>query len=359
VAEGNDQEKTEPATDKKRSDARAKGQVAKSQEISSVAILLGSLAVFMFGGSWVFLNLKEFMGYSFQNIGTTRLNDVVSVRNLIATAFKSAILTLSPLMFTVLVVGVAANIAQVGFQFSSKSLTPDISRLNPLNGIKKLFSLRSLVEVFKSQVKIIFVGVIAFVILWKEVENIPGLIQAEDVMQILLFIGRVAFNIAFFVCLALIILAVLDFAYQRWQHEKDLKMTKQEVKDETKQTEGDPQVKRRIRSVQKEMAMRRMMEAVPKADVVITNPTHLAIALKFDSGEMAAPRVEAKGAGLIAERIREIATEHNIPIVEQKPLARTLFKSVEIGEFIPVDLYRAVAEVLAYVYRLKGMNGRG
>ncbi len=153
----------------------------------------------------------------------------------------------------------------------------------------------------------------------------------------------------------MIVLAVIDYIYQRWQHAQDLKMTKQEVKDEHKQAYGDPQIKARIRGVQLEMARRRMMEAVPEADVVITNPTHLAIALKFDAREMMAPRVLAKGAGHIAQRIREIAVEHQIPIVEEKPLARALFKMVEIGEYIPAELYRAVAEVLAYIYRLKGM----
>jgi len=190
-----------------------------------------------------------------------------------------------------------------------------------------------------------------------DMKEFPILIH-QEVGQILVFIARVSLKVCFFVCLALIVLAVLDFIYQRWQHEEDLKMTKQEVKDEQKQTYGDPKVKARIRSVQLEMARRRMMEAVPGADVVITNPTHLALALKFDAREMIAPRILAKGSGHIAERIREIAVEHQIPIVEEKPLAQALFKMVEIGDYIPAELFRAVAEVLAYVYRLKGMYAR-
>jgi flagellar biosynthetic protein FlhB len=185
-------------------------------------------------------------------------------------------------------------------------------------------------------------------------KGFPPLMQ-QGVGEIFLFIARVAFKILFFVCLALIILALLDYIYQRWQFEQSIKMTKQEVKDERKQVEGDPKVKSRIRKAQLEMAARRMMEAVPEADVVITNPVHLAVALKFDASEMVAPTVIAKGAGHIAERIKEVASEHQVPIVEDKPLAQTLFKMVEIGEFIPVELYRAVAEILAYVYRLKGM----
>jgi flagellar biosynthetic protein FlhB len=189
-----------------------------------------------------------------------------------------------------------------------------------------------------------------------DIKEFPILMH-QEVGQILVFIARVSLKVCFFVCLAMIVLAVLDFIYQRWQHAEDLKMTKQEVKDEQKQTYGDPKVKARIRSVQLEMARRRMMEAVPGADVVITNPTHLALALKFDAREMVAPRILAKGSGHIAQRIREIAVEHQIPIVEEKPLAQALFKMVEIGDYIPAELFRAVAEVLAYVYRLKGMYG--
>ena len=168
------------------------------------------------------------------------------------------------------------------------------------------------------------------------------------------FTAEVAFKIIFYVFLAMLVLSALDYLYQRWQYEESLKMTKQEVTDEHKQSEGDPKVKARIRSLQRQTAYHRMMAEVPKADVVITNPTHLAIALRFKSDEMPAPRVVAKGAGYIAERIRETAREHNVPIVENKPLAQTLFKMTELGDYIPVDLYRAVAEVLAYVYRLKG-----
>jgi flagellar biosynthetic protein FlhB len=183
-------------------------------------------------------------------------------------------------------------------------------------------------------------------------------LMLQEVGQIIVFIARVSLKICFFVCLGLIILSALDFLYQRWQHEEDLKMTKQEVKDEQKQTHGDPKVKSRIRSMQLEMGRRRMMEAVPEADVVITNPTHLAIALKFNAQEMIAPLVLAKGAGHVAQRIKEISAQNQISMVEDKPLAQALFKMVEIGDYIPAELYRAVAEVLAYVYRLKGMYAR-
>jgi flagellar biosynthetic protein FlhB len=221
--------------------------------------------------------------------------------------------------------------------------------------MKKFVSLKSLVEVAKSMLKLAFVGGIAYAVIAKDMKLFPSQIQ-KGVGDIFLFIAALAFKIFLFVCLALIVLAVLDYIYQRWQYEQNLKMTKQEVKDERKQTEGDPKIKARIRSMQLEIAQRRMMESVPEADVVITNPTQLAVALKFDASDMIAPRVLAKGAGFIAERIKEIARAHDVPIVEDKPLAQAMYQMVEIGDYIPVELYQAVAEILAYVYRLRGSH---
>ncbi|MGD8524441.1 MAG: EscU/YscU/HrcU family type III secretion system export apparatus switch protein, partial [Desulfobacterales bacterium] len=234
----------------------------------------------------------------------------------------------------------------IGFKFS---------KLNPISGMKKFVSLKSLVEVAKSILKLAFVGGIAYSVIVKDMKLFPSQIQ-KGVGEIFLFIAVLAFKIFLFVCLALIVLAVLDYVYQRWQYEQNMKMTKQEVKDERKQTEGDPKIKARIRSMQLEIAQRRMMESIPEADVVITNPTQLAVALKFDASDMIAPRVLAKGAGFIAERIKGIARAHDVPIVEDKPLAQAMYQMVEIGDYIPVELYQAVAEILAYVYRLKGSH---
>jgi flagellar biosynthetic protein FlhB len=239
-------------------------------------------------------------------------------------------------------------------EFHGEPLRPKLKKLNPISGMKRLVSIKALVELVKSIFKILVVGGIAYGVVRTETARFPGLMQ-QEVGDILIFISKLAFKVFFFVCLALIILAALDYIYQRWQYEEDLKMTKQQVKDERKQQEGDPWVKSRIRRVQREMAARRMMEAVPAADVVITNPVHLAVALQFDAAKMVAPAVVAKGAGHIAERIKEIARNHQVPVVEDKPLAQALHKMVEVGEYIPVELYRTVAEVLAYVYRLKGM----
>ena len=357
MSENSGQEKTEKATGKKKQEARKKGQVAQSKEISSAMILMVSMGFFYFAGSWMFWNLSEFITGIYQNIETLRFATVTDASAFSVEILYKLLLVLLPFLIPIVIAGLVANIFQVGFQINSEAMAPKFSKLNPISGIKRLVSLKSLVELGKSIVKILFIGSIAYMLVKSDMKAFPALIH-QDVGQILVFIARVSLKIFFFVCLAMIALALLDFIYQRWQHEKDLKMTKQEVKDEHRQTQGDPKVKARIRSVQMEMARRRMMEAVPQADVIITNPTHLAIALKFDAQEMIAPRVLAKGADYVAQRIREIAEENKIPIVEEKPLAQGLYKMVEIGDYIPAELYRAVAEVLAYVFRLKGMYGK-
>jgi flagellar biosynthetic protein FlhB len=348
------QEKTEKATPKKKEEARKKGQVAISREISSAMVLLAALGFFYFAGSWMFWHLSDLVTRVFQNIGTLRFNTINEVSVFSLEIMSRLLAILAPLLLPLAILGLAANILQVGFKMSTEAIAPKMSKLNPISGMKRFVSLKALVELAKSIVKLLIIGSIAYLLVKSDMAAFPLLIH-QEVGQILVFVARVSLKISFFVCLALVILAVLDFLYQRWQHEKDLKMTKQEVKDEQKQTFGDPKVKSRIRSMQLEMARRRMMEAVPEADVVITNPTHLAIAIKFDAEEMIAPLVLAKGAGHVAQRIKEIATEHQVPLVEDKPLAQALFKMVELGDYIPAELYRAVAEVLAYVYRLKGM----
>ena len=355
MAQGNDQEKTEKATPKKRQEARKKGQIAKSQEIPTVAILLASLSFFYFGGTWMFSQITELSRSIFADMAQGPMS-IPSVCTLLLNLFQRTVLLLAPLFAVVLVAGISSNVAQSGFLLTGEPLIPKLSALNPISGLKNLFSLRGLVELGKSLLKVLIIGGMAYSILKGQFDSIPGLVNF-GIGDILAFVGSVFLKLGFYTCLVLILLAGLDFVYQRWQQEKDLRMSKQEVKDEHRQREGDPKIKARIRSAQREMAMHRMMESVPDATVVITNPTHLAIALKFEQ-QMAAPIVVAKGAGRIAEKIREIATLHDIPIVEQKPLARTLFKSVEIDQSIPAELYHAVAEVLAYVYRLKGYTYR-
>jgi flagellar biosynthetic protein FlhB len=353
MAEASAQEKTEKATPRRRREARKKGQVAQSREISSIFILMTTLGVFYFAGSWIFWNLSGFFSEIYQNMSTLTLSNVSDASAFSLEAFNALFSILIPIFLPIVIAAIVANVAQVGFEMHAEPMRPKLSKLNPISGMKKLVSIKSLVELAKSLVKIAIVGGIAYMIVEKEMRLFPSLIQ-WTVMDILIFIARVAFKIFFFVCLAMIVLAALDYIYQRWQHEKNMKMTKQEIIDERKQSEGDPKIKARIRSIQLEMAQRRMMESIPEADVVITNPTHLALAIKFDAKQMSAPRLLAKGSGFVAERIKEIAREHRVPIIEDKPLAQAMYKMVEIGDYIPVELYRAVAEILAYVYRLKG-----
>ncbi|MFZ0132711.1 MAG: flagellar biosynthesis protein FlhB [Desulfobacterales bacterium] len=355
MAENSLQDRTEKATPKRRQDARKKGQVAQSREVSSVMILLMSLGVFSLGGSWMFWNLAGYMGDALRTAAQAQIADIPAATVFLIQVARIVFKVLLPLLLVVVVAGVAGNILQSGFLISTEALAPKWSKLNPVSGMKRLFSLRSLVELFKSIVKILFVATVAYLMVKQELDLLPSLMR-QSVPDIFVFAARVAFKICLNVCLALILLTILDYAYQRWEHEKSLKMTKQEIKDENKQTEGDPKVKARIRSIQMEAARQRMMAAVPQADVVITNPTHLAVALRFDAARMIAPQVVAKGAGFVAERIRSIAVENDVPLVEDKPLARTLYKIVEVGHTIPADLYKAVAEVLAYVYRLRGLR---
>jgi flagellar biosynthetic protein FlhB len=294
----------------------------------------------------------------FGQVGTLRLDTVDNVAAAFAAVMKNTFLSILPLMVAVLAVGVIANVAQVGLVFSSESLAFNLSKLNPLSGIKRLVSLRSLVEWAKALLKMLIIGTVSYLALRSQVDRIPALVQAP-VYDILVFTARAAGKICFHCCLALAGLAALDYGFQRRQHAKELRMTKQEIKDELRQSEGDPKIKARIRAVQLEMARKRMMVLVPRAAVVITNPSHLAVALEYRMEEMAAPRVVAKGAGFIAERIKDIARANGIPIVENKPLARTLFKAVDVGRSIPEQLYKAVAEVLAYVYRLQNRRSPG
>lgn len=352
MAGGSSQDKTEQPTGKKLSDARNKGNVPQTREIPSVLILAGGLGVLFFAGSWMFGRLTEMMRAMYQRAGTLEMAPA-TMHAFFWEVFANCVVVLIPIMLMVMIAGVVGNVAQFGFLFTMEKLTPSLPNLNPLNGLKKLFSLRSLVELAKSIVKLIIIGTVAYIVINRYLDQIPGLMRLS-VGHILAFIGQVSFQLGLYTCMVLFFMALLDFAYTKWQYKYDLKMTKQEVKDEYKQREGDPSVKARIRSVQREMARRRMMEAVPDATVVITNPTHLAIALKYAEG-MQAPMVVAKGAGFVAQQIKAIAAENDVPLVENKPLARTMFKSTEIGDFVPAELYRAVAEVLAYVYRLKGL----
>ncbi|MGD9202104.1 MAG: flagellar biosynthesis protein FlhB [Chitinispirillia bacterium] len=345
------EERTEAPSPKRRQEAREKGNVAKSTEINSVLVLLMGLLTLRILGPWIFEQIVGSTIKSFHMIS----QDTFSQMSLISYFRESVIIFFKlslPVSLLILFIGISANILQIGFLLTFHPIIPSLEKINPLSGLKRMFSMRSLVEAVKSILKMTIIGVVAYLTVKGEFINMLKLCNAS-VGAIWLFILNVGFTIVFRIALVLIVLALLDLLYQRYEHEKKLKMTRQEVKEERKQMEGDPQVKARIRSLQREMARRRMMEEVPKATVVVTNPTTLAIAIRYEPSEMETPVVIAKGKLLIAEKIKEIALKENIPVVEDKPLARAMFDQVEPGDKIPMEFYNAVAEILAYVYRLK------
>jgi len=345
------QDKTEQATPKKKEDARKKGQVAKSKEVSSVAILAAGVIYMYFNAG----NLTEKLGgnlrQTFSSIPRIASGDL-GLAAYISSAIQGFLVMMLPILILLVVVSLAANLLQTGFIMTVEPLTPELSKIDPIKGFGKLFSKRSFAELLKSILKIIIVGWAAFSVLKNDYSQLIPLMY-QDNFQIMAMLGHISLKVLTRCCYVILVLAVLDYVFQKWEFEQNLKMTKQEVKDEFKQSEGDPMIKSRIRSIQREMARRRMMKEVPKADVVITNPTHFAVALVYKPGEkMTAPKIIAKGADRIALKIKELAKEHNIPIVENKPLAQNLYK-LELGQEVPPEFYQAVAEILAYVYGLK------
>ncbi|MDH4152193.1 MAG: flagellar biosynthesis protein FlhB [Nitrospira sp.] len=350
--------KTEPATPKRKEEARKQGQVAVSRDVSTAAVLLGGVGLL---GSMLPVGLLKMTEMTRQGLTLPypgawyreiSIDQVYTI--LIQTGVTVGVLSL-PIVAGVLVLGTVATLLQTGLLWRTTAFKLDWSRINPAKGFSRLASLRSVVELIKGLLKI---AIITGVGLWAsrhDVLHIPELIQFE-LSGVLPLAGSLAFKIGLAVSGAIALVAVLDYAYQRYEWERSLRMSKQEIKEEQKAAEGDPLIKGRVRTVQRELVKKRMLAAVKTADVVITNPTHLAVALKYDTATMAAPVVVAKGAGVIAERIRELARHHNVPVVENKFVARTVFKLVEVGKEIPHDLYRAVAEILAYVYRARGIT---
>jgi flagellar biosynthesis protein FlhB len=344
-------EKSEQASPRRREEARKKGQVAKSREIPSVLVLMTGLLVLLLIGRHLTTSLASFTAQMLGRAGTLSITPS-SVQALGKEMITFLLVGLAPLLLAVLAMAVLANYIQVGSLFAVELIKPDFSKISIFKGLKRLFSIQSWVEMFKSLLKLVIIGYVAYSTIASELKEIVPLTD-QELPAIFTFISRVSFNIFIKSTLVMALLAGVDYLFQRFQHEKKLRMTHQELKEEFKQTEGDPLIKSRVRSLQREMARRRMMAEVPKADVIITNPTHLAIAVTYRSGEMVAPQVSAKGANFLAEKIKEIARRHEIPILENKSLAQALFKTVDLGQIIPPSLYQVVAEILAYVYRLK------
>ena len=346
-------EKTEKATPKKRTDARKEGQVAQSQEIGTAAnFIFVFFSLTLFAGS-VLRGLTDVFYTTFDVMA--RFEEVVEIHvlaNLLVYGFSRVILVSLPILLVSLIVGVFFNLVQVGWAPTTKPIMPKLSKLNPLQGIKKIFSVRSLVEFVKSLLKLTIILLIVGMILMGEIDNIAMLISMPLVNSFS-YVGSLAIRLGITVGGWFVFIAGMDYAFQKHKHEKDLKMSKQDIKDEYKQSEGNPQVKGKIRQKMREASMRRMMQDIPRADVVITNPTHYAVAISYDRSGTSAPKVVGKGVDHLAKRIRDLADEHKITRVENVQLARALYASVDIGREIPPELYKAVAEVLAYVYRLK------
>ena len=345
------EDKTESATPKKREDARKKGDVAKSRELPSVAVLLASLFSFVLFGAYMFARIREVMVQSFRlpMVHEIPVADFIVFSGKMVQAF---FLIMAPLLVMIVLVAIVSNVMQVGFMVSGESLKPNFSKLDPIKGIGRLFSKQSLMELVKTVVKLILVGWVGYITVRGEMDQlfILGDLPFDEILS---YMVHAMFKLFIRCALAMMVIVAVDYAFQKWQFENKLKMSKKEVKDEHKESEGDPMVKSRIRSIQMQMARNRMMQDVPDADVVITNPTHFAIALKYDDVSMGAPRVVAKGKGEIARKIKSLALEHHVLLYENRDLARTLYKMVEVGQEVPPVLYQAVAEVLAFVYKQK------
>lgn len=347
-------EKTHDPTPHRRQQAREQGQVAKSQDLSSAALLIGALLTLMYLGS----NIGGFIG----NLAQRQLGgepwlqaDIQFASNQWNGLVWELAKTLLPLFGVLVLIAMLANVFQVGFLFLPQKLAFDPNRVNPLKGVGRLFSVANAVRLVLGVGKVFVVGAVALWSLWSEVDRILGMSDLQ-VSQILILLAEITLWTCLKIAIALLILALIDYAYQRWKQEQDLRMTDREVRDEMKNLQGDPQIIARRRQIQRQLVMNRINSSVPEADVVVTNPTELAVAIRYEIQSMLAPIVVAKGAGTLAQRIRRLALENGVPIVERKELAQILYRDVEVNEPIPSEQYAAVAEVLRYVYELKGKS---
>lgn len=351
------EQKTEAPSGKRISDARKKGNIPKSADFSSAVVLMASAFMLLFWWRGVVDTLRARMIVTFSDLPTGDLT-IEGLRHLAIELSREGFLLLAPFMLSLLLIGIVTNGIQTRFNISTELMKPSFAKLNPINGIKRIFSLRGVVETIKGIVKIVIVGFFSFLVIRDRYEQIVTAVQM-DRQQLGALVGDTAWTIAWQSALALFIVGVADYAYQRWEWWRNLKMTKQEVKDEHKQMEGSQEVKGEIKKRQRRAALRRMMQDVPKASVVITNPTHYAVAIQYEREHMEVPVVVAKGADLIAKKIRDIAREHNVPMVENKPVAQALYRQVEVGDEIPPDMYAVIAEILVAVSRADRRAARG
>ncbi|GKV89235.1 flagellar biosynthesis protein FlhB [Pectobacterium carotovorum] len=357
MAEDSDLEKTEAPTPQKEEKAREEGQIPRSRELTSVLMMVAGLAILWMGGDAMAGRLARIVSQSL-NFDYATIGDDTQMLRHVGSLLRQAASALIPIMLGAVLVALSAPLLLGGILFSTKSLKVDFKKLDPISGLKRLFSAQSLAELFKAILKSVMVGIISTLFLihnWPKILHLVSeapIAAMGDALELAVMCG-------FLIIMGLIPMVAFDVFWQVWSHIKKLRMSKQEIRDEHKQSEGDPHVKGRIRQQQRAIAQRRMMADVPKADVIVTNPTHYAVALRYDEKKMNAPRVLAKGAGEIALRIRELGAEHRVPILEAPPLARALFRHSEVGQHIPAALYAAVAEVLAWVYQLKRWKREG
>ncbi|MDX2469603.1 MAG: flagellar biosynthesis protein FlhB [SAR324 cluster bacterium] len=350
MAEGSE-EKTEAPSQKKRDDARQDGQVAFSKEVSGAALLGSFLLLIWFGGEGFQQSWLEIIAFSFKNLARPEM-DANLAANLFMAFIKPAGLIVFPFFLTAIVVGVFSSVLQVGFNITGKPLVPKLDKLSPIAGIGRMFSKQSFSELIKSIFKLTVIGYIGYYTFLENTDALQNLIAQDS--RVLLgesfhMIGMFTFRLF----IALLLMAIFDYMFQRYDLEQKLKMSKQDLKEEMKQSEGDPMIKARIRQIQQEMSQSRMMQEVPTADVVVSNPTHFAIAMKYDREVMAAPEVIAKGSDFLALRIIEVARENGVIVYENAPVARGLYFQSEIGDQVPEEFFRAIAEILAFVYKAK------
>ncbi len=352
MAENKDgMEKSEQPSSRRLEQAREKGQVPTTKELGPVFVFFGAMGMIAVWAPIAWRNLHQSSRHWFEQAGTVTLTPDTAYQTLLD-VIQNGFLPILPLAIVLGFLGVGAMLMQTGLLWVEDGLKPKISKLNPVSGLKKIVSVRGAAELIKSLIKLGIIGLIAYLVARNFVPGIVSL-PSISISEAIAETGFMAFQLVLWIGLVLLALAVADYVFQKWQFMRDQRMTKQEVKDEMKDVEGNPLIRSRRQSLQRDRARQRMMQTVPQADVVITNPTHLAVALRYDSDAGTAPTVLAKGAGFVAERIKEIARNAGVPIIENKSLARGLFKLVGVGKEIPNNLYKAVAEVLAYVYRLQ------
>ncbi len=349
--ESSDQEKTEEPTAHRIDESRKKGEVASSKELTSVLVLAASILTLALSIVYIYEEMTAFLDW----ILTLKAEQAFTEKGFKTLVYRSSTVMLkcaAPIFIVTASVGVISNLAQVGFLFSPEVLNWKPERINPIAGFKRLFSLRSLFEAVKGIFKFAIIMCIVYFFVSDELNSYQGFFHSDLVSSF--FHGKdILIKLAIYIVIGLVVVALGDFAYQKFSYRKKLMMTKEEVKKESKEQDGNPEIKQRIRAIQREMSQKRMMADVPTADVIVTNPTHISVALKYDTLTMVSPQVVAKGKDNVALKIREMAQEHNIPLVENVPLARAMYKTVKIGEPVPRNLYKAVAEVLAFVYRLR------